>query len=425
MELQLVGLDGSEISRGVWGGDALVSALFKAAQRPGCDCRLFQGARELWPWDALRSLEAEPPVQVVRTPPLRSRESRSGGFAALREDGSWVVWGSSRAPEWGLACDFLEAVRGLGESAAVNSDGRVVTWDVRDCPEGALHLQLDLRRVYSNERAFAAVSADQRVALWGYKEPELLGGHVVSFLGNACGAAALMRDGSVVTCGSGPASRRAREAPRALLRSGVAHLEANSMAFAALKDDGSVVTWGVGLFGGFRHRQLARVVLVKSSDAAFAALKADGSVEAWGDGEAGGDASAVAAELSSGVLEIVATRPGFAALKADGSVVAWGGGDPAQVRARECSALCGTYLGAFAALRRDGSVVTWGRADAGGDASAVAAQLLGGVVNVRSNHGAFAALKSDGRVVTWGDAAAGGDSSRVGSGLVDVAALFS
>ena len=72
---------------------------------------------------------------------------------------------------------------------------------------------------------------------------------------------------------------------------------------------------------------------------------------------------------------------------------------------------------AFAALKTDGSVVTWGSSAYGGNSSAVAAQLAGGVASIWSNRYVFAALKTDGSVVTWGDSAYGGNSSAVAAQL--------
>ena len=61
----------------------------------------------------------------------------------------------------------------------------------------------------------------------------------------------------------------------------------------------------------------------------FAARKSDGSVVAWGEASNGGDASAVADQLSSGIINAVGFSYSFdgyafAAWKADGTVVAWG-----------------------------------------------------------------------------------------------------
>jgi flagellin-like hook-associated protein FlgL len=72
---------------------------------------------------------------------------------------------------------------------------------------------------------------------------------------------------------------------------------------------------------------------------------------------------------------------------------------------------------AFAALKTDASVVTWGDSTAGGDSSAVSAQLSFGVQAIYGTQSAFAALKTDGSVVTWGDSTGGGDSSAVAGQL--------
>jgi hypothetical protein len=64
---------------------------------------------------------------------------------------------------------------------------------------------------------------------------------------------------------------------------------------------------------------------------------------------------------------------------------------------------------AFAALKVDGTVVTWGDALAGGDSSAVQAQLVG-VTTIVGNHYAFAALVDGGSVVSWGNVQEGGQA---------------
>ena len=63
------------------------------------------------------------------------------------------------------------------------------------------------------------------------------------------------------------------------------------------------------------------------------------------------------------------------------------------------AARLGAQGGAFAALKAGGRVVAWGQADAGGDASAVQAELAAGVTALAATSGAFAALKEGGRVV--------------------------
>ena len=96
-------------------------------------------------------------------------------------------------------------------------------------------------------------------------------------------------------------------------------------------------------------------------------------------------------------------------------MITWGdpnaGGDSSAITADLNSNVSRVFStqSAFAALLDDGSVVTWG--DLGGDSTAVQDQLTSGVTNVFSNQGAFVALKDDGSVVTWGDPANGGEIS--------------
>ncbi|CAE8616914.1 unnamed protein product [Polarella glacialis] len=180
----------------------------------------------------------------------------------------------------------------------------------------------------------------------------------------------------------------------------------------------------------------------KPGNTAFAAIKANGSgsVVTWGDSQSGADSSAVAALLTEGVVQVVATDGAFAAMKANGicgncgtfvarlsngSVVTWGsshfGGDSSKVAQHLTEGVvqvCGTNT-ACAALMIDGSVVTWGDDAAGGDSSGVALLLTEGVIELFSNYKDFVALKADGSVVTWGDDAEGGDSSEVAALLTE------
>ncbi|CAE8678786.1 unnamed protein product, partial [Polarella glacialis] len=109
----------------------------------------------------------------------------------------------------------------------------------------------------------------------------------------------------------------------------------------------------------------------------------------------------------------------FAAIKTGGSAVTWGnaeyGGDASAVApllAGGVVQICGN-TSAFAAIKANGSVVTWGFAGNGGDSSAVAPLLAEGVVQVCGSRCAFVAIKANGSVVTWGSADVGGDSSAV------------
>jgi subtilase family serine protease/alpha-tubulin suppressor-like RCC1 family protein len=186
----------------------------------------------------------------------------------------------------------------------------------------------------------------------------------------------------------------------------------NVAAFAALRADGSVVTWGNSSFGGDSRGVAAQlssgVIQIFSNNHAFAALKADGSVVTWGDSRFGGSSAAVRDQLSTGVMEIFSTEGAFAALKSDGSVVTWGhgdyGGDSSGVisQIRSDVIRIASTPQTFAALKSDGSVVTWGEGFGGGDSSYVASSLKSGVTQIFAIDDGYAALKGDGSVVSWG-----------------------
>jgi hypothetical protein len=201
----------------------------------------------------------------------------------------------------------------------------------------------------------------------------------------------------------------------------------NPVAFAAITSHGSVVTWGNANNGGNASAVAAsltsNVQAVYSNQSAFAALKTDGSVVTWGLAVNGGNSTSVAGSLSSNVTAVYSTQQAFAALKADGSVVTWGsaanGGDSSSVAGNLTSNVTAMYSNraAFAALKTNGSVVTWGDAYNGGDSTALAGSLTSNVTAVYSTSNAFAALKTNGSVVTWGYADYGGNSTAVAGSL--------
>ncbi|MDA9700050.1 Ig-like domain-containing protein [Synechococcus sp. AH-736-M02] len=323
--------------------------------------------------------------------------------------------------------------------AALKDDGSVVTWGSNlhggDSSSVASQLQSGVTQIFTSRSAFAALKADGSVVTWGRTSHGGDSSNVVSQLKSGVtqifstgGAfAALKDDGSVVTWGSANSGDSSSAASQ--LQSGVSNIYSTHAAFAALKDDGSVVTWGLGRYGGDAGNQLhsqlqSDISQVFSTRSAFAALKADGSVVSWGGykGGSGGDSSSVSLQLRSGVTQIFSTDSAFAALKEDGSVITWGsdgGGDSSSVASQLQSGvtqIC-TSSYAFAALKADGSVVTWGLSSHGGDSSNVVSQLKSGVTQIFSTEGAFAALKDDGSVVTWGSVWSGGDSSSAASQL--------
>ena len=187
--------------------------------------------------------------------------STRSAFAALKSDGSVVVWGD--ADEGGSLTTPVNVAYQLGVGSNV------------------VH-------IYSNNFAFAALKSDGTVVAWGHATQG----------GNASAVQSQLTN--------------------------VVHIYSNNAAFAALKSDGTAVAWGQSSWGGNAstvQEQLTNVVHIYSTANAFAALKGDGTVVVWG---LGGTAPSEVTNTGSNVVHIYSNSAAFAALKSDGSVVAWG-----------------------------------------------------------------------------------------------------
>jgi alpha-tubulin suppressor-like RCC1 family protein len=276
--------------------------------------------------------------------------STNTAFAALRKDGSVVTWGySTDKVNYGGNSSAVTAQ--LNDStnkvqqifstntafAALRKDGSVVTWG-NAAYGGTIPTTLvgeldgkdetgenrDVKFIYSNDVAFAAVRADGSVVTWGNI--------------TAGGSTSNVVSGKIVDVQAQLAD--------------VQQIYSTGTAFAALKNDGTVVTWGNQLAGGattsssviagkivINDAQTSfdgnanpehKVIEIFSTYNSFAALRADGSVVTWGSAATGGDSSSVATKLNGtddkkDVIQIYSTDYAFSALRADGSVVTWGG----------------------------------------------------------------------------------------------------
>ena len=242
--------------------------------------------------------------------------ANQGAFAALKEDGSLVVWGSDG---FGGDATWLESeLGGVGSTSKVS-------------------------KVFSTRMAFAALREDGRVITWG---------------------------GS--TYDGGDSSAVSDQ-----LSGGITAMVATNSAFAALNADGGLVSWGYHDSHGDiyleAHPVTSGVSKIYANFSAFAALKTDGSVVSWGWG-VDANTTVGAAELASGVTDIVGSSRGhqFVALKNDGSVILWGfstkitifdsGSNISKIYANKS---------AFVALKNDGTLVAWGDSSKGGSLEGV------------------------------------------------------
>jgi hypothetical protein len=362
--------------------------------------------------------------------------STLGAFAALKTDGSIVVWGSAvwyGGTDPGITGGVVAVYSNYYAFAALKTDGSVVAWG--DSDSGGLTpgtVSSGVVSIYSTNNAFAALKSDGSVVAWGDSDgggttPGTVSSGVVAVYSTAGAFAALKTDGSIVAWGDSYSGGLAPSTVSAA-DSGVVAVYSNPAAFVALKTDGSVVAWGDAVwYGGTDPGITGGVVAVYSNNiGSFAALKSDGSVVAWGNSSFGGTTPG---NVSSGVVAVYSNENAFAALKIDGSVVAWGavwagGASPGTVSSGVVAVYSTQY--AFAALKTDGSVVAWGDSEFGGDSTSVASDLSSNVVAVYSTIYAFAALKSNGSVVAWGYSDRGAPSpAGVTSGVAAVYATES
>jgi len=350
-------------------------------------------------------------------------------FAALKSDGSVVVWGNSSyggsAASTGsaLTANVKQVYSNQKAFAALKQDGSVIVWG--DSASGGSSGGADLtnvKEIFSTSAAFAALKNDGSVVTWGNSDrggdsssvaADLSSG-VVEIVSCFNAFSALKNDGSVVVWGNA-ASANLQTAD---LSSGITTIRATDFSFAGLKNDGTVEIWGSGSYGGSYGLTTppTNVTALYSNTSAFVAVDNAGKATSWGWGQYGGDSSAVSAFLESGVTSIYANNRSFVAVKADGSAEAWGvsqyGGETPAGGLSNISSVVGNEF-AFAAIKTDGSVEAWGSVTNGGSIVGFEASLASGVTEIVASQRAFAALKSDGSVVTWGHADYGADSSSV------------
>lgn len=287
-------------------------------------------------------------------------------IAALKEDGTVVVWGSNINDE----CDVPEGLAGVKKIAAgqfhivaLKNDGTVVAWGRNvngecEVPKGLT----GVKEIAVGISHTVALKEDGTVVAWGKNNygqcsvPEGLKG-VKAIAAGEYHTVALKEDGTVVAWGRNYFGLC--KVPEGL--TGVKEIAAGVLHTVALKKDGTVVVWGPNLFGECNVPEgLRDVKTIFAKENYTAALKADGTVAVWGSNTYG----VCDVPESLGKIEaIYAGRYHIAALKSDGTVEVWGWNT-----LRECEvpegltevkelALGYAYT---AALKKDGTVVVWG-----------------------------------------------------------------
>lgn len=332
--------------------------------------------------------------------------STNEAFAALKDDGSVVAWGSSGyGGEFGdvresLSKDVIDIFANGGTFLALKKDRSLISWgytgsyghtnnpgltegvaSVHPLPSSGFYVKkLDgtgaivssyklkpediqdltsLEEVVGNSSNWAALNRDGSVVTWHLNpltnpapKAQLTSGVVKIYAdSNNTSFAALKANGSVLTWGTKISTDPG-------LAGGVLEVHSNSDGFSALKDDGTVITWG---FTVTNPTLLKDIVSIQKNSYSFAGLTTNNSVVTWGTSSgATNPAASVKTFISSGITKLVGMSSGYIAYKADGTFETWAGavnGFSTQQKATfssEVEHIC-TGAGRFIVIKTDGT----------------------------------------------------------------------
>jgi len=301
--------------------------------------------------------------------------------------------------------------------AALKQDGTVVTWGSAYHGGESQYLAAklkDIKAIYAGPSAFTAVTQNGELISWGsvndgqesQKQLARLSEFTsaIKVVNTAFGFAALMADGRVYGWGEGFLPESRVLFPLALANSPansqekVIDIIANDGAYAALKANGDVVVWGHIRHGGNTaalQKKLQHVRALYATEMGFVALRGDGTAIGW-QGVEDLSAEPMVQEITD-VIQIVTLNQGYAALRADGTVVEDSAGPKAGVS--EVVELIPSVLG-FTAKHTDGSLSVW---QSGGLSWKVNNQDidLTDVIEIRGNISNMIALTPEGKVLSW------------------------
>lgn len=305
----------------------------------------------------------------------------------------------------------------------------------------------NIKKVYSNNGAFAALTNNGNVIVWGNPNsggfsPFINGiglvhdntdatdllSNVVEIYHTSTSFAALKSDGTIFAWGNinTDLDHYIKDGQNKL--SNVKNIYATSDSYAALLNDGTVFVWGDNttdyIYDGIN--KLSNVNKIYCTDGAFAAKLNNGKVFIWGDSNFGGSyifndntKKGYVYEnnnttLLTNVVKIFSTEQAFAALLNNGRIFVWGhpnfGGsnvyDPNNINNQVAINNPKTYFGYI----YDGN----GKFNVNGN------NIITGIKKIFSTNSAFAAVDADGAIFIWGNNNFGGTYRGSGRGYIKV-----
>ncbi|GEM77078.1 Ig-like domain-containing protein [Vibrio sagamiensis] len=398
----------------VWSIDGLIvstaSAYSYQSTNPDLNLRLDVIGRDIY-----GRITSE--YSVYRVSVTKEIYSAFSSFAALKNDGSVVTWGSgfgANSSDVDLSSKVEKIYSNQTDYAALKSDGSVVTWG-RDFTGGdsssvSSELSEGVVQVYTADFAFAAMKSDGQVVTWGsvYDGGDSsdidFTGNVLDIFSNFIGFAALKENGTVETWGRGyPDSISGPD-----YNTDIKDVYASGVSFVGMKYDGTLSYWGQGDgMGTFLKLDFsAGVKDIVSTSNSFLTLMGDNSVLAWGHNSRAGEMP-IKMDTTR-VRRIFANNNKFALLRWDKTVSSWQfyteDTFPQSLADIETIIPANSSDG-FSAIAEDGSVYVWGNDFKDGKVFGVS---LKPDATIKATTKAFAAVDQNGQVVTWGDSSKGG-----------------
>lgn len=388
----------------------------------------------------------------------------SGGFAALKLDGSVWVWGTNEVVDDfptvadTLSSGVVDIVTSTGSAvAALKKDGSVIVWgykeDVGDMSRLGDSLKSGVKKVAGNNHGFDALKDDGSVVSWNgdshrhhqlnATDLQLVGDHlfarnkngdiivypehqdqsvtknIKSFVRIGLHTILVYKDGNygILTPDWNTLSPTIGNNVSSTVSS---YKECSGQIYAITKN-GTVVPLYTDKPSFLTPEPSIKLTNVKSINCnrkSTVFLYKDGTISAWATAEQGADYFTEFNSLTD--IEAVKTLDGgYAAIYSDGSVVTAGGShlESYLAEARDIlEASSKIFINEFAtvALHQDGSADIWGVTS---QRNAIMVDLPSNVKEIIFDTFAYAAVMKDNTVVTWGLDYKGGDSSEVADNL--------
>ena len=352
----------------------------------------------------------------------------SGCFAALRHDGSVLTWGLAAnggnsslvaAELTGGVAKVVAAPYGL---LAVKTNGRLVVW-------GKLRDSLNLTAIEEEAQGRVAdvVALYESIAVLVSEPPPIIDWKADPLTENRPGGTSAGRL-SVLAKTYGEHYRFSLVAGNGDRDNSLFRVSGDRLLAAAPLDHESVAIARVRIrLDGDQGNTSEKAMLIRIDNDSADDLRKGHRVVSWGLAHAGGSQGSAAGELTGGVASLIATKEnGFTAIKTNGSVVSWGSDfsdTPVPGLSSGVSRVFVSDYSGAVVLKQDGSVILWPNASydlpTAADASALQA---GGVVDAAGSSDGFAVIRRDGSVVSWGseNSAEANVAARLKDGVVKV-----